>query len=286
MKRALAIASVMLAACLCGAWTARTTIPAALVATQSSASVPWTPADLGANLLCWLDASDSSTLWADTNATTAATSTVARWNDKTANDRDWIKEGGFPVLSSGYIKGSNTNCLRYTAANLWAGTNGMIFTVGRQAGQYSAWGNISVRAPASGYGSHMPFNATAAYESFLIGDRYSFNPGRNLTGTPGTSVLYCAANTGTRAEAWVDGTRVYDGAGIFTQPGATNQYLLAQSMATPLSAGSFHELKEVVMTPYLSSTDRQLLEGYLAQRHGLAGYLPTNHPYKSAPPTK
>jgi hypothetical protein len=36
MKRALAIASVMFAACLCGAWTARTTIPAALVATQSA----------------------------------------------------------------------------------------------------------------------------------------------------------------------------------------------------------------------------------------------------------
>jgi hypothetical protein len=35
MKRALAIAVLLCAACLCGAWTARTTIPAALVATQT-----------------------------------------------------------------------------------------------------------------------------------------------------------------------------------------------------------------------------------------------------------
>jgi hypothetical protein len=43
MKRALAIASLLCAACLCGAWTARTTIPAALVATQTISEDPLAP---------------------------------------------------------------------------------------------------------------------------------------------------------------------------------------------------------------------------------------------------
>jgi len=43
--------------------------------------VHWAPTEL-TNTIEWLDASDTSSLWADTNGTVQATNTVARWNDK------------------------------------------------------------------------------------------------------------------------------------------------------------------------------------------------------------
>jgi hypothetical protein len=42
----------------------------------------------------------------------------------------------------------------------------------------------------------------------------------------------------------------------------------------------------VIMDALATTTDRQKLEGYLAHKWGLADNLPSDHPYKSAPPTK
>jgi hypothetical protein len=53
MKRAIAIVSLLCAACLCGAWTARTTIPAALVATQSATPTTWESAGLTNGLVAY-----------------------------------------------------------------------------------------------------------------------------------------------------------------------------------------------------------------------------------------
>jgi len=41
----------------------------------------------------------------------------------------------------------------------------------------------------------------------------------------------------------------------------------------------------IVVNSALSDSDRQKLEGYLAHKWGMAGALPSGHPYKSAPPT-
>jgi hypothetical protein len=40
----------------------------------------------------------------------------------------------------------------------------------------------------------------------------------------------------------------------------------------------------VICNAILSSSDRQKVEGYLAHKWGLQGNLPSNHPYKNAPP--
>lgn len=75
-------------------------------ATVNIASGAWSPLDLGAKLLLWLDYSDTSTLWQDTSATTAATTNgdpIARIDDKSGNGR-YYEQGTAskqPVVTTG-----------------------------------------------------------------------------------------------------------------------------------------------------------------------------------------
>lgn len=52
--------------------------------------------------------------------------------------------------------------------------------------------------------------------------------------------------------------------------------------ATTYHSGNIGEI--VVFASDISTADREKLEGYLAHKWGLAGSLPSGHPYKSAPP--
>jgi hypothetical protein len=57
----------------------------------------------------WLDASDASTLWADTAGTTPATSSVARWDDKSGNAHNATQStaGSQPTTATRTINGLN-----------------------------------------------------------------------------------------------------------------------------------------------------------------------------------
>jgi hypothetical protein len=69
---------------------------------------PFAPTDIS-GLALWLDASDASTLWADTAGTIPATSTVARWNDKSGNSNNATQGTGInqPITGSSNINGIN-----------------------------------------------------------------------------------------------------------------------------------------------------------------------------------
>jgi hypothetical protein len=45
-------------------------------------------------------------------------------------------------------------------------------------------------------------------------------------------------------------------------------------------------VSELISLPsVISTTDRQLLEGYLAWKWGIEASLPTGHPFRNTPPT-
>jgi hypothetical protein len=41
----------------------------------------------------------------------------------------------------------------------------------------------------------------------------------------------------------------------------------------------------IVVSGLVGTTNKEKLEGYLAHKWGLAGNLPSGHPYKASPPT-
>ena len=320
MKRALAIASVLCAACLCGAWTALKTIPAALVATQSSASVPWTPADLP-GLALWLDASDAATLWADTNATAAATNggAVTRWDDKSGNAKHLltVASGANPICTATGIVFDGVND-RLAVPNsktyfrfLHRGDPSEIWMVASHSVALNAraWVLTSTETDFTHVGVDVvvdrrssvaatnranivvlgaaitPVAANRINDAFPAStvtmlrfdlDADNGTPSNRVATTINAGVLL-RSNTDTAAAQTADSLRnmtrgaTYDGVA-----------------ACPLT------MRELLISPAtLSASDRQKMEGYLADKWDringntiLVDALPADHPYKSAPPTK
>ena len=110
MKRVLAIASVMLAACLSGAWTARTTIPAALVATQSVPDA-WVAAGLNTGLVSyWAMRTNTATTVFDEYGTNTGTAVNSPTFGTAYGKRD---DGArFTTAGNNYITVPNSSSLQ------------------------------------------------------------------------------------------------------------------------------------------------------------------------------
>jgi hypothetical protein len=84
---------------------------------------------------------------------------------------------------------------------------------------------------------------------------------------------------------FVDGVPAGTAAPTAGSTSATNAVSFAIGRAG--TGSNFHAgdiTEAIVIERALSAADRQRLEGYLAHRWGLAANLPTNHPYRTAPP--
>ena len=113
--------------------------------------------------------------------------------------------------------------------------------------------------------------------------------------------IQCSAKCNDHLYSWTrpassayDAGQMYqDGTEESRTAGTTNSNRVVNTQnETMLGAGhngSYEPIKmdlyEFVLIDYQDTTDRQLVEGYLAWRWGLEGNLPAGHPYKSAAPT-
>ena len=112
-----------------------------------------------------------------------------------------------------------------------------------------------------------------------------------VSGDIGTGVWYdgfqilSIEDTGTHMAARRNGGTIsaipYTRSGTFI----SDKFTIGGLDRSSFSNGCAMKMKEFIVTSHLSDTDRQLIEGYLAHRHGLAGDLDVSHPYKSSAPT-
>ena len=127
------------------------------------------------NCQLWLDANDPGTLWADINATTPATSTIQRWNDKSGNERHATEATTPPVIGNigGKTAVSYTSGAQRLLVNIPLNlAHGTIFLVGKRSNDTSRCAFLN----DSGSSAWMKFSinsweATADYVSnFIIGN--------------------------------------------------------------------------------------------------------------------
>jgi len=254
-------------------------------------SEPWTPADL-TGLALWLDASDAGTLWADTNATTAATNNglVARWDDKSGNARhgsqsDTAKR---PVLKTGKHPHSHIDTagdFKAFAITPFTATNNIRFTAvlmpldsaGRN-GAFATFTDFTGSNPAFSGNASGP---TDWYDSFFSTARPRVS---SVSITNNILYLLFVEQTGSQIKGRVFGY-VSESAVNATFNGSPTTRFQLPSTATDLQSGNY-DMCEVVMTQSETTNNLQRTEGYLAHKWGLADNLPADHPYKSAPPTK
>ena len=275
----------------------------------SSGGVPWTPADLGADLKLWLDADDASTI-------TLNGSTVSQWDDKSGNNFNFANAtaSGQPAYLATGLNGKPS--LRTDGADtLFSGTT----SLGRNvSGLTSAI--VGVHPVAASFSVNAcDFFISAASQSstrfaLLVSpsgqtaDRYSI-AGRRLdadtyAGVPSsTSAVTNAGNPWIRigqraysagvANHWTNGTQDLtnglvgtQGSGNTSDTASLRSNLFTNNAVGSGGAPANSQLSEIVVThSTMTTTDRQKLEGYLAWKWGLEGDLPLGHPYKSAPPT-
>lgn len=237
---------------------------------------PWTPntvADivLEADSITGLSDGASVLSWPGTGKNTSYSAT-------------YISGYGAPIYKSGIINGKPVvrfNSQLLQVKNVATDGNLSMFLVGRlnTAGNYPifcAWdGDIGSNAWCLICG----LNNSVLY----------FNPNGAIVGQSADGVMinwhvaagiYNAALT--TGQLFIDGTSV--GSANSTPVAATgkNIWLGTRSDGYPLNDGDIAAV--IMVCSNLSDSDRQKLEGYLANKYGLTSLLPAGHPYKNAPP--
>jgi hypothetical protein len=254
-------------------------------APPTTATPPWTPAALGANLVSWHDASDAATV-------TQAAGAVSQLSDKSGNGRHMVQATG--SLQGAYTAAAQNGLNALTLVDDWmeasvaAGTftGGLCFA--------SAW-----RVTGTSVTS---FNCTPTNRTSggVAGPVAGFNIGRSIgTGAAesflntyphlGSDPLFTAWNVfvqnvtfGTPGSYgdWINGTAQPTFTGNCSDAATT----LSMATRADRGIGAKAIIGETVATKLLAEGDRLKLEGYLAHKWGLAGNLPAGHPYKSSPP--
>lgn len=277
-----------------------------------------TPIFLGSRLALWLDASDSSTIilngstvsqWNDKSGNGRHASQPTAANQPTYNLNGLNGKTVLTFDGSSDFMTAGTNS---TWNFLHNGQESAAFVVARagNTGQdpnavYTILTNGGAATADVGlwwaYEDRVLLSANNAFRATIargVGDSSSASMSVNNQITPGAwniLGLRADADNPTAANRLIGnvngGTNIATSV-VTTAPSTANSsfplYLGAYAFnpSAPTIAGFLlGAMAEVVMTnATLSTADRQRLEGYLAWRWGLEENLPTNHPFKFAPP--
>lgn len=235
----------------------------------------WTPSQLGVALGMWFDASDTGTI-------TLNGSNVSGWNDKSGNNRHvsqaiasaqptyqtnnlnglaGISSAGSPIrlesasnISWNFDIGSFASVCSFGGANSW---EALFILDGRQTAAQFFFFRRRETAALADLWRQTPLNSSAAV----------------YTGRYNRSVAVNGSTNGT----------YYSSALLSTFTTSSTISRLTILGPSNVLVGTINEL--IVLNSYISDTNREKLEGYLAHKWGLTNNLPSNHPYKNNTPT-
>lgn len=237
----------------------------------------WTPAEITTAL--WLDAADSTTI-------TLNGSTVSEWRDRSGNARHAVQataskqptnggdfnginalsfDGGDALETAELFDSPSSVGMMFAAVDHSSGTNRTIMST-RQSSATNGW---TWRINSS---SEITYFHTG-YAPSVTATR---NGGKNILGIVRNelSVVHSVdGSIGSASSISGYATSGYNKTAIGAENSGTTSYFL----------GLIGEV--VVVSGSVDTTTRQKIEGYLAHKWGLSANLPSDHPYKSTPPT-
>lgn len=254
---------------------------------------PFQPLDIDGCSL-WLDAADPSTI-------TLSGSNVTVWADKSGTNNNAVQGTRFGALGPTV---TSSNSLRFTRV---AGTSTqyLVTQTGRQTTSAVTYFVVIMPLNDNVTGTMFDLRKTSDGQALLnvngqiIAARGSTSALQSFSYTypSGVSVIVAQANTNLFA-AFGNGTSIGSSTATldmpaadagFTTIGAATEinYGVNATYATQINNTRSSEISEVIMyNGYLSTTDRQRVEGYLAWKWGLRASLPSAHPFRTMlPPT-
>jgi hypothetical protein len=246
----------------------------------------WTPAEITTAL--WLDASDASTLFDEVSggSAVAADGAVARWEDKSGNDRHCTQSTPAARAVRKTAVQNSLDCLLFSGSNWYLGTSSPTTGDERTVLAVCRSSNATGGAVWSSRSSNRSFLCRTLNSNLVSGDNTSTNVTTtfNLTTPKQSFFLQCWQSPATRTIQYrangdlkvTSGTILADSG----NPGYTISRLSANT--TENWPGEIAEI--IVVDAFLDIGEVQKLEGYLAWKWGVAGNLPADHPFKNAPP--
>lgn len=249
------------------------------------------PAATAAKLGAHYDLSDST----DTTKVTVTGGEYVTLKDLSGNGRDLDGTGHAPDVDAAAQNGldvadldgsseywSNSSpwmydagaCTIYMVANKAASQNSRIIGETRAASATPMY--LPMRSYVSGSGAGLLFRNDAG--STLINNSYG------SSAWDGTWNLVATTDDGSTATMYLDGVagstpRSYTRSGTFTTDTFALGALVYNNTAILEAAMKIGEV--LIFEGVLSESDRQIVEGYLAEKWGLLANLASDHPYKS-----
>jgi hypothetical protein len=231
----------------------------------------------------WLDAADSSTM--------TGTSPITAWRDKSGNGNNGTASGS-PVLLANSINTSYPS-VYFDGASSFAGTtinSGTTLTAfcilqTTDANLNTNGRLLSLSSP--GRNDYDNVQSCIAYDQF---NNAQINTNRGNRGTVqvvynvpvGTSALVATIFDGNTSNTFYgNGSLQFTSTDpSWNQNFSITTYCIGNAINpnTALYKGRIGEI--ILYTTALTTTQRQQVEGYLAQKWGLQASLPSNHPYK------
>jgi hypothetical protein len=238
-------------------------------------AAPWTPAQITTEL--WFDAADSSTI-------TTAGGSVSQWNDKSGNARNATQATsanqpthsttGFNGLPGVAFDGTNDTMIHGLNTG---GPYSLVAVYKTSASLQSFYRGIVAAGPNNSDGNMLlmrTFGGTiGSYGTSDINSTVSYSSGQTAM------VIVEDDNTGGSKTFWINGSS----SGTYTQNpiGQTTAHI--GGVSTQEASMTLAECLALPGIP--TTTNRQLVEGYLAHKWALTGSLPAGHPYKTTAPT-
>jgi len=253
--------------------TANTTYAVVVTATNASGSTSsggsFQPTTItGTNL--WLDGADPL----GSGTPPSVGSSFATWYDKSGNNYNATTYGSPTYISGGGILLNGSS--QYFVASTYAGTNS------------NETGFVVVNFNNMNHQNLLMSNATNSRELVLYSNvinLFSANVGQILTAPPpaanSINIIEYSLNS-SATKLYLNGNSTASGGGF--APAAETSVTIARNSggASAFLNGKLYEI--IIYNSVVSTTTRQLVEGYLAWKWGIQSTLPSNHPYKNAGP--
>jgi hypothetical protein len=246
---------------------------------------PWTPTNI--TMAAWYDAADAGTMWDDTVGTIPATTSVARWDDKSGNNRHVTQSTSDKRPATASTIGS-LNAIQYDGTddelqNMTFGISSLnlsIFAVQRYVTRVMSDASFAINRTTATEGSITHYDADTANHSMTY--RYPTPTTYMVYASPTADQLMSYVKNGTSdQEVWENGTSKRTKTDAMTT--FTSQ-LLALGSRNGANYGNVRHGEIIILGSAANDSDRQKIEGYLAHKWGLAANLPSDHPYKNTPP--
>lgn len=241
----------------------------------------------------WFDASDSSTIFTDVGCSTVALpgEEIACWSDKSASSNDLIHNGvnTKPLWGGGGVMINSRNVLEFDSSDALYGSDIFsgslaevdVFLVLKSIGNSTnfLFNFNGEEHGATRYSVHYYYNTltTSYWDAGGTSNRVQGDLG--VTKTDSNVINFRNSVLSTDTSVWTNGVEALSKPAGGQSGPTTGGFAL--SSITNAYHGQIAEL--VIFNSFLSSSDRELVEGYLACKWGTQSLLPVAHPYKTCP---